>query len=243
MAAIPPGPWHVNPNAWGKVVLGDFELPGLCTFEPTRSNKWDTKKTKAKHGGKREFAGVDLGVVKIECRIWTADQWQEWIDTGFPLLEPGPKDPSVKDPFKVQHAIASARKFVAITIDSISGPIRDGGFGVIEIDATEYREPDPTNASGTAGLGGNCSALAAQRELLRSQLLVYQSLISAYMNPSSTSFDLVKGAETANQIASLEIQINNIGITMQANGCGNHMRPSSGDPDDQAVAEKYLENP
>lgn len=233
MATIPAGPWHVNPHAWGRVVLGDFELPGLCTFEPVRSNKWDTKKTKAKHGGKREFAGVDLGTVKIECRIWTAEQWAEWTETGFPLLEPGPKDPSVKDPFKVQHAIASARKFQAITIDSISGPIRDGQFGVIEIDATEYLEPDPTNASGTAGTGGNCSAIAAQIALEKAQIAVWQSLQNTYM--SLSTFDPQKAGEAELELIKHRQQLDILTQQQIAARC-NEQKPSSSDPDDQAAA-------
>ncbi len=234
MGTIPKGPWHENPDAWGKIVLGDWEIPGLCTFEPSRTNKWDTPKEKSKHGAKRKFQGVDLGTGRIENRIWTADQWREWTDTGFPILEPGPKAPDAGEPIKIQHAIAAARKFTAITIDTITGPTRDGQFGVIEITFTEYREPDPTNATG--GSGGNiCTKLAAQLELLRADRIVQASLINGYF----LSGDIPLAVAADQKVKSIDAQIVAVQAHQIANGC-NQAKPSTSDPDGQLDAENLL---
>lgn len=235
MAHLPPGPWHEFPELWDRCILGDYELPGLAKVEVLRQNKWDTKKSKGSHGGERQFGGVDLAKVRIEVRFWTAEQWSSWFTDGFFILEPGPKDPSVKDAIAISHVVTDARKVFAITIDAIDGPSVDGGIGVIEIEATEYREPDKNNANGKAGgAGGNCAGLAAQRALEESQVIVWQGLQNSYLLLSN--FDPQKAGEAGLEVIKHQQQVDLIRQQQIAAGC----IAVRTDPTDQEAAEALL---
>lgn len=251
MAHLPPGPWHEFPELWDKCILGDLELPGLSSIEVLRQNKWDTKKSKGSHGGERQFGGVDLAKVKIETRFWTAEQWEKWLRDVFPLIEPGPKDPSVKDAIAISHVVSDARKVAAITIDAINGPWVESGIGVIEIEATEYREPDKTNANGKAGgMSGDCGALAANLALLEGAQKVDHALFNAYLKGSLTNpFDpnaviydtgnsnVAAAEEVAARMTSRQVEIDNVKNMMLIRGC-NQAPASASDPKHQSEAEE-----
>lgn len=158
---IPAGPWHDEPELWDRVVFGDVEAPGIATVEVTRSNKWDEKKAKGSHGGEREYSGADLAKIKITIVTWTSEQHAEMRDKVLPLVEPVPGKKKV-DAVPVQHAVTILRGVSSVTIDEVDGPSVSDGKATWKIDAKEHREPETSNATGTAkGVPSAAAAKAA----------------------------------------------------------------------------------
>lgn len=180
-----PDPPQAVAEVWDRATFNDIESPGLVKVTISRGNKWDSKKAQGSHGGERTFKGADLASIKIQVRLWTADDYVAFNEQILSLLEPdaGKKKPTV---INFGHAVAWSRNLRAFTVDNISGPESDpAGFVIYDIDATEHREPDKSNAQGKPGVGkgGNCQALAAQMAVLDSQQLVWESIRSAAAHP------------------------------------------------------------
>ena len=157
---IPPGPWNVFPEQWDRVVLADYEWPGLATVTVSRANKWDSKKAKGSHGEEREFSGVDPAKVVITIKFWDFDAWYQIVVSDLiKTVEPDPGKTKV-DSITIGHAVAAARGVTRITVDSVDGPTKvEEGIWSFTVNATEYRPPSTKNATGTAsGSGGGSSA-------------------------------------------------------------------------------------
>lgn len=146
---IPAQPWSANPKFWDTIELAGKQLPGLAAVECERGNKWDTKQAKGQHGAKREFNGADLAKVKIVLRFITASEHEAFVSDHLPGLEPTPgkKTPDV---ISVGHAVTAARSVPSVTLDKLDGPKIQSGFVHYHIEATEFREPEKKNATGTA---------------------------------------------------------------------------------------------
>lgn len=178
MSKIPLGPWHLQPELWDTLKIGEHEVPGIATCEITRANKWDSKKAKGEHGQEREFSGAEAAKVRITAKFWTEEQWAGVVDVILPIIEPNPEKKKI-DSISISHAVAAARKVSTITIDSVDGPRVDGGIGTLTIEATEYRAPSPKNATGTAtGKGGYTSTKSGSCQDLANQITICQSEIS-----------------------------------------------------------------
>lgn len=255
---IPLGPWHTQPELWDRLTIGDKLVPGIATVEVDRANKWDSKKAKGEHGQEREFSGVEAAKVRIQIVYWTDEQWQEIKTEILPLIEPNPEKKKI-DSLSINHEVANARKVARITVDSVKGPSVSGGLGTIDVDATEYREPSPKNATGTATgkgggsggagtKGGACADLANQ--IVQTQIEITNEQIqlnTAYAKLASTefldflAFDLQDeiGQREA-RIAELNQQINALQQQQIAIGCsGDTGTGASTSPETQGPEEFY----
>lgn len=184
MSKIPLGPWHVHPELWDTLKIGEHEVPGIATVEITRANKWDNKKAKGQHGQEREFSGADAAKVRITIKFWTEDQWLAFVEKILPVIEPNPEKKKI-DSVALSHAVAAARKVDRVTIDSVDGPRIESGLGTVVIEATEFREPSPKNATGTAtgkgysgGKPGSCQDLANQITMYQAEMSENQFVIN-----------------------------------------------------------------
>jgi hypothetical protein len=217
MATLPDPPQAVA-EVWDKATFNDLECPGLASVSISRANKWDTKKAQGSHGGERQFKGADLATVKIKVRLWTADDYVDFNENILPLLEP---DPGKQKPSGVSlgHAVAWARNLRAITVDSVSGPESDNaGFVEYDIDATEYREPDKTNATGKASGGSSlCETIRAQLELRYADLAVQKNLYTVYLSPAT--FDAERAETTRLKILEIETAIAGLENNLTVGGC------------------------
>lgn len=218
-----PDPPQALAEVWDRVTFNDVECPGLAAVTISRSNKWDTKKAQGSHGAERTFKGADLASVKIQIRLWTADDYVAFNENILPLLEP---DPGKKKPESVAlgHAVAWSRSLRSITVDSVSGPDADPvGIVTYDIDATEYREPDKTLAQGKpgagAGNGATCQQLAAQLVILDSTQVVWE--IQRSEAATVHGYDPAKLVEAEAQLANIAVQKNNVYISQAAAGCNN----------------------
>lgn len=250
-------PWDGEEDYWDRLTLNDREWPGLARVSVKRKNKWDTKKSKGKHGGTREFAGADLAHVRIELRVWTREDWDTLTTELLQTIEP---DPGKKFPetLAIQHPVTSARNCPVVTVDEIDGPsISNDGVMTLVIEATEFREPDKKNATGQAGgvavgKGRTCAAYAAAYSDAAAKLASAQNdehglgarmrtaqLQKAKLTNAGTTTDF-----TDSEIATLQSQIAQNQLTqntqraimqgalarMQENGCPTPPSVAAGGP-------------
>jgi hypothetical protein len=207
-------------EVWDRLTCNETESPGLASVTVSRGNKWDTQKAQGSHGGQRNFKGADLASVKIQIRLYTLEDHEQFISDILPLFEP---DPGKKKPEAVAigHAVAWARNVRAVTVDSVSGPESDiRGFVTYDIDCTEHREPDSNNATGKAtgaGKSNQCATIAAQLELRYAELAVAQQLYSTYLSP--LTFSATGAAEQKAKILECETAIAALENNQQIGGC------------------------
>lgn len=255
---IPPGPWDEFPDLWDKLTTNGQEWPGLATVEVSRANKWDTKKSKGEHGGKRGYAGADLAKVRIKIRVWEADHFDDLLNKYMAIVEPDPGKEK-PDVITIGHQVATLRKVKQVTIDKVSGPDVTDGMGEIEIEATEHREPDDKNATGTAKASGNgskgngaqgnndsrCQQLASEyRELQAKNASLQQGLIqndqSYYMGMSPggrADFDEAKEnrrQSLQNDQRRNEQRMSDIRDEQQRLGCSGDTQPKPSSQDSVA---------
>lgn len=219
MEYIPAGPWDTNPELWDRLSLNDREFLGLATIDVDRSNKWQTKAAKGSHGAERTFGGVELAKVRIEYRVWTSEQYDELLTELLPIIEPEPTK-AKRDAIRVAHAVATARKLSAITIDSIAGPKRaEPGVFALYIDATEHLPPQSKNALGTASGTGKpkspCQALEEQYRANRAAA----SAARAKAAELAAQLDLVGSLKKLQEADVLDILLRTIELQQQALGC------------------------
>lgn len=238
-----PDPPQALAEVWDRATFNDIESPGLAHVTISRSNKWDTKKAQGSHGGERDFKGADLASVKIQIRLWTADDYVAFCENILPLLEPkvGKEKPKA---VLLGHATAWARNLRAVTVDSVSGPDAENeGIVTFDIDCTEHREPDKSNATGkaTAGSGkssGKCPELIAQKTLIEINLTTWEAIRNSYMDPFN--YDPVKVGEAESKVLQYSVELTGIKATMGLAGCvGSGYTPNGGgvDGDGQQGAE------
>lgn len=215
---IPFAPWNAVPEVWDRVAFDDEQSPGVAAVTISRSNKWDTQKAQASHGAKRDFKGSDLATVKIQIRFIYADDYVDFCERILPIIEPDPgkKKPTV---IRLDHATAWARNLRTITIDTVSGPEIQGGIGVFDIDATEHREPDKTNAGGKPGTGkgAKCQEIAATLAVLDTQRVLWETLRAQAANPFSLDPVMLGQAEL--QLVNIDAQRGPLLAAQEANGC------------------------
>ncbi len=228
MASEPlPDPPQAVAEVWDTGTFDDLECPGLCKVSISRGQKWDDKKAQGSHGGERTFKGSDLASVKIQIKLWTADQYVDFNEQILPLLEPDPAKKKAKV-VAFGHAVAWSRGLRAFTVDNVSGPDADpAGFVLYDIDATEHREPDKTNAQGKPGKGAGthttCAQLWAQKGLLESLRINYATQRNVYLSPAT--FDPVKAGEAETHVNEIDVQLDGVKNQMIVIGCS--MTPPS----------------
>lgn len=246
-----PEPPQALAEVWDKGTFNDIDCPGLMSVSISRANKWDTKKAAGSHGGERQFKGSDLASVKIKVRLWTNDDYVAFNEQILSILDPDPGKKKA-DGIALGHAVAWSRNLRSITVDSVSGPESDNaGMVEYDIDATEYREPDKTNATGKAsgGAKGDCTAIAAQLSLLLAQQAVDKALLSAALSGSiSNPFDpnavindssgsaVSQAEEIAARMAGRQVQIDSFEQQQIILGC-NQAPPSGLTGQDQEAAQ------
>lgn len=183
---IPAGPWNDEPELWDRIEIGGKLCPGLAKVEIDRANKFDDKKAKGKSGANREFSGVDPAKVSIEIRIWTKDDYEEFVREFLPIIEPNTEKEKI-EPYAISHQVAIDRKVKEMTTDHVKGPTMvETHIYAFTIEGEEHRPPSPKNATGTmngsktksAGIQGDCFALGQQRSQLQADQQGIQARIA-----------------------------------------------------------------
>jgi hypothetical protein len=162
-SAIPAQPWTGLEGQWDHIQLAGKDVPGLAKVTVKRANKWDKKKAKGTHKSTKEFGGVDDAIVTVHLRIWTKDDWDLFVSSVLPDIEPkaGKKTP---DSVAISHPVTDTRGISLVVVDDIEGPEVTDGCLIMKISCTEHELPDKKNATGSAGYAGakkasGCAAL------------------------------------------------------------------------------------
>ncbi len=236
---------------WDILTLDDKQWPGLARVECERSNKWQDKKSKAAHGGERDFNGADNGKIQITIKVWKKADYDSLVKDFLPSIEPVPGKKTAPT-LKIDHPVTRARNVPTITIDKIKGPNAGEGSTTFEIDATEQRKIETANAFGSAGgkgfgggkkpvlQGANCGQLAAQLQKEQEKRAVANKLLNQkqaqltkaetdqangeIMSPGySVNMDAIRAERDGYQaqVAESNANINAIQQQQVKNNCGN----------------------
>lgn len=209
---IPLGPWHIEPELWGKISLAGKVLPGVATITGLkRANRFDEKKAKGKSGSKDEFLGVDPAEMTIEIRFWTAEQWETIKKDHLADIMPNTEKEKL-DSIAASHALLIAFKIDLIIIKSVSAPVKaEDGIYSMTIEAKEYRKPSAKNATGTMGggrtkslgLAGDCGALVIQRQQLQADLQAMKGSLAGLMLQDAVDGGTANKAKNSSQKSNL----------------------------------------
>ncbi len=181
---IPEAPWESPNEDWDTLTVNGKEWPGFVTIKLGRKNKWQDKKSKAKHGAERDFNGADNAGLRILIRLKTKADHDRFKTECLPVIEPIPGKKTC-DVLTVGHPVTAARNCPTITIDEVEGPEQVDGEVHYEIEATEQRKLDANNAKGTAGkgtgkglpiYGQNCGALSRELQEEQEKLQRYERI-------------------------------------------------------------------
>lgn len=94
--------WIEDPDAWDRVQIGDFYLPGLCTVMGLESGiDVDVKKTKGKDGATSEDNGIDPAKFDIEVHLIDDEDFRSWLSI-FPKINPR-RPGAARQPLEVVH--------------------------------------------------------------------------------------------------------------------------------------------
>lgn len=64
-------------NAWDRVKLGAYKLPGVCSVSVKPARRVDKQTKNGGDGSVKIFKGLDDAKVDIEITIWTPEQYEE----------------------------------------------------------------------------------------------------------------------------------------------------------------------
>lgn len=99
-------------RAWDKLVLGDYQFPGIWQIEPTAAlgvdvAKWITNQNSIDEDNPPKFEarlvdkGFDAGRMRATGQVWTSEQWRDLQDV---LPRFTPKESSdIRDAFDILH--------------------------------------------------------------------------------------------------------------------------------------------
>ena len=128
--------------------------PGLADVSGSGvKRRIDVKKTKGKDGAVLKDNGMDLAKLKINLRIWTAEQWSRFNEL-LPLIHPKRKGGS-REPTEIIHPQANLLGIKAIYINQIDFPDLDRSNGIMTVTMSAIEwipRPAPVKrGAGTAG--------------------------------------------------------------------------------------------
>lgn len=168
---VQPSPSDEFPDVWGTIVLAGRQWPGRARVTCSRANNWDRPKAQGEHSAEDKIKGTDQAKLVIEIEYWEASHDDEITHDLLPLIEPSPGKEKLKA-VSISHAVTLRRKVAEVTIDDISGPVKDdNGLFKYTIQATESRKTTGKNATGTAGGGGSGTGADTVCALLRKSYL------------------------------------------------------------------------
>jgi hypothetical protein len=147
---IEPPPWWTAD--WDTGFFDTVAVPGLISIEIDRGPKWDRKPVKGQTGETQTFGGWNNADVKIRVRTWTVSQYEAFLATIVPILEPDPGKDAPKE-IGIEHPVAAARKVASFRVAKLKGPTANfkEGYSEWEIDAFQAIKKAPAPAGGGGG--------------------------------------------------------------------------------------------
>jgi len=128
--------WIDDADAWDRVGLADFYLPGICTVSGLEiARDIDVKKTKGSDGATMTDNGIDPAAFSITMHM-TAEEWPMWLAV-LPKVHPR-RPGGAREPMAIRHPEPNALGITNIYVKTIkvSPPSPRGGYtvtlGVIE---------------------------------------------------------------------------------------------------------------
>jgi len=157
-------PWTA-PGLWDSIVIGGVSYgwangdgPGgkVRIQNCSRKYKLDIKDASGSDGATTTYKGVRPGKWTITFYIWTADQYDHFVDDVLPaLLYSGVKNaanPAGIQSLAVQHPVFSNLAISSVIIEQIDGiePEEDGpGMFHCKVHVAEYLPSPPVNTTAT----------------------------------------------------------------------------------------------
>ena len=141
-------------DQWDQLILAGNTWPGLADVSGSGvKHRIDVKKTKGKDGSVLKDNGMDPAKLKINLRIWTAEQWSRFNEL-LPLIHPKRKGGS-REPTELIHPQANLLGIKAIYINQIDfhDLDRSNRIMTVTMSAIEWiPRPAPVKrGAGTAG--------------------------------------------------------------------------------------------
>lgn len=146
---------------WFSCVIGDFVLPpdinnrfptGEVIVEAESGAKKDKKKGAGKSKSKTTKQGKEDTKIKIHCefttKCWGDGEWGKGWESALAELDPNHPEGG-EGPYAFSHPDTNRRGVKSVMVNKIGKLTWKGHIGKIEIDCTEWTEPDkPAGAGG-----------------------------------------------------------------------------------------------
>ena len=136
-------------DQWDQLILAGNTWPGLADVSGSGvKRRIDVKKTKGKDGAVLKDNGMDPAKLKINLRIWTAEQWSRFNEL-LPLIHPKRKGGS-REPTEIIHPQANLLGIKAILAESYERIHRSNlvGMGVLPL---QFKEGKGVKSLGITG--------------------------------------------------------------------------------------------
>jgi len=169
-------PWHTAD--WDTAFFDTVAVPGLVHVSAKRGPKWDRKPVAGQTGESQTFKGWNNAALTIKIRTWTTSQYEAFLATILPIIEPEPGKEAPKE-IGIEHPVAAARKVTSFKINEVDGPEANAKDGYVEwtIDAFQALKKVPQQGgTGKPGMTP-CQQCKAELDRLNAELTAIASKI------------------------------------------------------------------
>ncbi len=158
--------WFESSDAWDRVVISGFPLPGISTCTATTGRKLDTRSVRGRDGARVKDGGYAPAKITVECIVWETHELQA-LSKALESLQP--RGGSARAPVQISHPSLSAIGISQAYIETISAPVLEKGKLTTKMTFVEWTAAPPATRSAAANatttpVVGNESSEFQQRE-------------------------------------------------------------------------------
>lgn len=130
-------------DSYDRVLLGGFDLPGICDLKLKLKRKLDVKEGSGSDYDTVADKGQRSADIKIVVSVFEREQWDGWVNEALPVIWPA-AGKGKPQPQELVHPFTSANRIGAMVIESMDFDGPTDGVLTITISGYAWGQPKPS---------------------------------------------------------------------------------------------------